>query len=316
MSHPAYVESLVHGFHPEIDSISRRNEALIAQKKAAAIEAAQKKAAAIEAAQKKAAAIEAAKIAEKERLEEEEKKRVEQIRKTVIANRERHSETVREIKERRSRYTEKDWEWMKETARNLFISRFDYWMSGYLAPAVAFADKSSEKAVTVGISDIKDAIETSIVSLNKKQINKVSNFLSWAEKFDTGVKQKRPDLDDLPDLPNIPNIKEVVDRLFNGPGRMYTNTPSVLYYCIYHDSPLIREKFHLTRPKQQPMSTDGASEDKVYSLEGKIIEPTESCTGASCGGIFDWVTGRKGGTRRRNKKRKSRKSNKRTNRIR
>lgn len=220
-------------------------------------------------------------------------------------------------REKHSKYTKEDWKFIKDFKISPFLEWVGKSMSKWLAPAPgALVDEMSEKAVTDGIFDIIFAIDYSILTLNQTQTVKVSNFLSWAEKFDTGVKQKRPDLDGLPDLPNIPNIKEVVDGLFNGPGRMYTNTPSVLYYCIYKYSQNIRERFNLTRPKQQPMSTDGASEDKVYSLEGKIIEPT--CTGASCGGIFDWVTGRKGGTRRRNKKRKSRnkKSKKRTNRIR
>ena len=231
------------------------------------------------------------------------------------SKKEREREKERKREERRSKYTKEKWEFIKAFEIEKFIKWVGGSMRKWLAPAPgALVDEMSEKAATDGIFDIIFAIEYSILTLNQTQTVKVSNFLSWAEKFDTGVKQKRPDLDDLPDLPNIPNIKEVVDRLFNGPGRMYTNTPSVLYYCIYKYSEDIRERFNLTRPKQSPRSSDGASEDKVYSLEGKIIEPT--CTGASCGGIFDWVTGRKGGTRRRNKKRKSRKSNKRTNRIR
>ena len=244
--------------------------------------------------QKKVEAIKAAERAQRER------------------ERERERETEREIKEMYRGFTKKDWELRKNIARKLFMSSFNM-LERYLAPASDTRDAKSLQDVTVGISDIIYAIETNIVYLDKIQINKVSNFLSWAEKFDIGIKQTRPDLDDLPDLPNIPNIKEVVDRLFNGPGRMYTNTPNVLYYCIY-DSRLIRYKFHLTQPRRQPMSTDGASEDKVYSLQGKIIEPT--CTGASCGWFFDRLAGR-GGTRRRNKKRKSRnkKSKKRTNRI-
>ena len=52
--------------------------------------------------------------------------------------------------------------------------------------------------------------------------------------------------------------------------------------------------------------------------KGGIVEPTEACTGASCG-VFDWIRrGKKGGTRRKIKKRNCRnpKSKKRRNRIR
>ena len=234
------------------------------------------------------------------------------------SKKEREREREREVKEIRSKYTKENWEVIKAFGIEKFIKWVGGSMRKWLAPAPgALVDEMSEKAATNGIFDIIFAIEYSILTLNQTQTVKVSNFLSWAEKFDTGVKQKRPDLDDLPDLPNIPNIKEVVDRLFNGPGRMYTNTPSVLYYCIYKYSEDIRERFNLTRPKQSPRSSDGARKDVHVNETHKESDTDDAtCTGASCGGIFDWVTGRKGGTRRRNKKRKSRKSNKRTNRIR
>ena len=232
--------------------------------------------------------------------------------------RERQRERAREKeKEMSSKYTKKTWEYIKAFE----IERFIEWVGGsmrkWLAPAPgALVDEMSEKAVTDGIFDIIFAIDYSILTLNQTQTVKVSNFLSWAEKFDTGVEKPVPDLADLPDLPNIPNIKEVVDRLFDGPGRMYTNTPSVLYYCIYKYSQNIRERFNLTRPKQSPRSSDGARKDVHVNETHKESDTDDAtCTGASCGGVFDWFTGR-GGTRRRNKKRKSRKSNKRTNRIR
>jgi hypothetical protein len=80
----------------------------------------------------------------------------------------------------------------------------------------------------------------------------------------------------------------------------YTNTLQVLYDFIYEFSPKLRTKYKLT-PRE---------------LEGKPVEDDSTCTGASCGGLFDWF--RKGGTRRKIKKNKSkkRKSKKRMNRIR
>jgi hypothetical protein len=85
-------------------------------------------------------------------------------------------------------------------------------------------------------------------------------------------------------------------------GENYTNTFQVLYDFIYEFSPILRKKYHLT-PRE-------------YTLEGNPVEDDSTCTGASCGGLFDWF--RKGGTRRKIKKNKSkkRKSKKRRNRIR
>ena len=79
-------------------------------------------------------------------------------------------------------------------------------------------------------------------------------------------------------------------------GGNYTNTFQVLYDFIYEFSPILLKKYHLT-PREP-------------------VEDDSTCTGASCGGLFDWF--RKGGTRRKIKKNKSkkRKSKKRTNRIR
>ena len=226
---------------------------------------------------------------------------------------ERDFERDTQIKEAQVR-REREWDMYladKEVQNDEFIKWVGGSMRKWLAPAPgAPVDENSEKAVTNRIFDIIYTISKSIHTLNSTQKYKVSNFLSWAQNFHTGGEQTRPRLPDLPARPDRPDIKEAVNSLFesishgpgkasDGPGRMYTNTPSVLYYCIYMYSSDIRDSYGLTPPKQQPMSSDDAT-----------------CTGASCGGIFDWMTGRKGGTRRRNKKRKSRKSNKRTNRIR
>ena len=92
-------------------------------------------------------------------------------------------------------------------------------------------------------------------------------------------------------------------------GVYYTNTFQVLYDFIYEFSPILREKYELT-PREYTL------EDKPVTLEGNPVEDDSTCTGASCGGLFDWF--RKGGTRRKIKKNKSkkRKSKKRRNRIR
>ena len=101
-----------------------------------------------------------------------------------------------------------------------------------------------------------------------------------------------------------------VISLHKGDGDNYTNTFQVLYDFIYEFSPILRKKYQLTH-----RFTPGTA-DTVYTLEGKPVEDDSTCTGASCGGLFDWF--RKGGTRRKIKKNKSkkRKSKKRRNRIR
>jgi len=101
-----------------------------------------------------------------------------------------------------------------------------------------------------------------------------------------------------------------VIRLHKSDGDNYTNTFQVLYDFIYEFSPILRKKYQLTR-----RFTPGTA-DTVYTLEGNPVEDDSTCTGASCGGLFDWF--RKGGTRRKIKKNKSkkRKSKKRRNRIR
>lgn len=105
-------------------------------------------------------------------------------------------------------------------------------------------------------------------------------------------------------------IYSYVIRLHKSDGDNYTNTFQVLYDFIYEFSPILREKYQLTR-----RFTPGTA-DTVYTLEGNPVEDDSTCTGASCGGLFDWF--RKGGTRRKIKKNKSkkRKSKKRKNRIR
>jgi hypothetical protein len=108
--------------------------------------------------------------------------------------------------------------------------------------------------------------------------------------------------------------------------KIYTNPYSVLYDCMYYFSPIIKDKFHLTprhltelEKKMKPTGSTDEARKEVHVNERHKEPDTDdaTCTGASCGGIFGWLAGR-GGTRRRNKKRKSRnkKSKKRTNRIR
>jgi hypothetical protein len=151
------------------------------------------------------------------------------------------------------------------------------------------------------MSDIRHILETFLIII--KKLEDVIGKLGF-DKYDKSPNDLTTFLSKIKsNVPygNLYSQGELIS-LSRSDGENYTNTFQVLYDFIYEFSPILREKYQLT--------------PRVYTLEGKPVEDDSTCTGASCGGLFDWF--RKGGTRRKIKKNKSkkRKSKKRRNRIR
>ena len=164
--------------------------------------------------------------------------------------------------------------------------------------------------------------------LGNEEIGTIGEFLRMIKDYPLNRHYSGPIRNKLLAFKQSPLLtlaRKSMDKLMTGPGFKFINIVGVLYDCIYKFSPVIRSHFRLTPrpliPEEKKMKPTGSTDEarkEVHVNETHKESDTDdaTCTGASCGGLFDYITGRKGGTRRRNKKRKSRKSKKRTNRIR